>query len=158
MRRRVAASARPNPGHLALAALEEQLGDRIFLCTRNVDDLHEKAGSKQVVHMHGELFKSRCDTCSWSPFEDKSIYEPPAELPRCECGGGIRPHICWFGETPFEMDKIFRALDRCALFIGIGTSGMVEPANRFAFSECHFGNAGEVLPRLISAANKDHSQ
>src|SRR4029077_16941189 len=104
MRRRAAASATPNPAHPALAKLEQQLGDRLFLCTQNVDDLHEQAGSKRVVHMHGELFKSRCDTCNRKPFEDRKAYE--GKLPRCECGGRIRPHIVWFGEVPFEMERI----------------------------------------------------
>jgi Sir2 family len=99
MRRRVAAVAKPNPAHVALAKLEQKLRDRLFLCTQNVDDLHEQAGSKHVVHMHGELFKSRCDTCSLPTFSDTNTYDPPAELPRCVCGGGIRPHICWFGEV-----------------------------------------------------------
>jgi NAD-dependent deacetylase len=173
MRRRVAAAAKPNPAHFALAKLEQTLGDRLFLCTQNVDNLHEQAGSKRMVHMHGELFKSRCDSCSRPPFEDTNIYEPPAELPRCECGGGIRPHICWFGETPFELDRIFRALDECTIFMAIGTSGVVEPAASFvahvrgrartiyvgpeepanvsAFTECHLGKAGEILADLLGA-------
>src|SRR5208282_1737771 len=96
MRRRVASAAKPNPAHFALAKLENTLQDRLFVCTQNVDNLHEQAGSKNVVHMHGELFKSRCDTCSRPPFDDTNVYEPPAEVPRCECGGLIRPHICWF--------------------------------------------------------------
>jgi len=171
MRRRVAASAKPNPSHFALAGLEKHLDDRLFLCTQNVDNLHEQAGSRHVIHMHGELFKSRCDSCTRPPFEDTNFYEPPRELPGCECGGGIRPHICWFGEVPFELDRIFRALDECTVFMAIGTSGVVEPAasfvahvrgrartiyvgpeepaNRLAFSEYHFGMAGEVLEQLF---------
>jgi NAD-dependent deacetylase len=70
MRRRIASAAKPSPAHLALAKLEGTLGDRLFLCTQNVDDLHEQAGLKRVAHMHGELFKSRCDTCSRPPFRD----------------------------------------------------------------------------------------
>jgi NAD-dependent deacetylase len=171
MRRRVASAAKPNPAHFALAKLGQSLGDRLFVCTQNVDDLHEQAGSRNVVHMHGELFKSRCDACSRPPFHDTSTYDPPAEFPRCDCGGRIRPHICWFGELPFELDRIFRALDECALFMAVGTSGVVEPAASFvadvsgsartiyvgaeepanvsAFAECHLGRAGEVLPELI---------
>lgn len=79
MRRRVAAAAKPNPAHFALAKLEQRLGERLLLCTQNVDDLHEQAGSIRVVHMHGELFKSRCDTCSRPPFRDTNTYEPPAQ-------------------------------------------------------------------------------
>jgi NAD-dependent deacetylase len=92
MRRRVASAAK----------LEENLGERLFLCTQNVDDFHEQAGSRHVVHMHGELFKSRCDRCSRPPFPDTNTYERPTEIPRCSCGGRIRPHICWFGEVPFD--------------------------------------------------------
>jgi NAD-dependent deacetylase len=171
MRRRVAGEAKPNPGHHALAKLESALGDRLFLCTQNVDNLHEQAGSRRVIQMHGELFKSRCDSCARPPFEDHKTYEPPVEIPRCQCGGRIRPHICWFGEIPFEMDRIFQALDVCTIFVAIGTSGVVEPAasfvahvrdharavyvgpeepsNRAAFAECFLGKSGELLPGLF---------
>jgi len=172
MRRRAASAARPNPAHCALAKLGQRLGDRLFLCTQNVDNLDEQAGSNNVIHMHGELFKSRCDTCSRPPFEDSKLYEPPAALPLCECGGRIRPHICWFGEVPFELDRIFGALEECTLFMAVGTSGVVEPAasfvahvighartiyvgadepaNLLAFTERHWGKAGEVLPQLFA--------
>ena len=172
MRRKVASAAKPNPGHLALAALERDLQDRLFLCTQNVDNLHEQAGARRVLHMHGELFKSRCDSCSLPPFADTSLHESPGEIPSCTCGGKIRPHICWFGETPFDLDQIFRALDDCSIFIAIGTSGSVEPAASFAshvagrartfyvgpeapanhssFDDCFLGKAGELLPGLFS--------
>ena len=171
MRRRVASAAKPNPAHIVLARLEQNLRERFFLCTQNVDSLHEQAGSRNVAHMHGELFKSRCDTCSRSPFDDTNLCEPPAEVPRCECGGRIRPHICWFGEVPFELDRIYEALDACTLFVAVGTSGVVEPAASFvahvagrartvyvgseepanasAFMQCHPGKAGKVLPDLL---------
>jgi NAD-dependent deacetylase len=173
MRRRVAAPAKPNPAHFAIAKLESALQDRLFVCTQNVDNLHEKGGSRKVVHMHGELFKSCCDTCSRSPFDDTNLYEPPVEVPRCECGGRIRPHICWFGEVPFELDRIYRALDYCTVFIAVGTSGVVEPAASFvahvgghartiyiglekpanasSFTECYFGKVGKALPDLFGA-------
>jgi NAD-dependent deacetylase len=176
MRRRVAAAAKPNPAHLALATLEDALGDRLFICTQNVDNLHEQAGSKNVVHMHGELFKSRCDTCSRRPFEDSSACEPPAEIPRCDCGGRIRPHICWFGEVPFEMERIYTRLSRSTVFVAIGTSGQVEPAASFvaniadrartiyvgpenpanasSFTETWLGKASEVLPGLFGVDAK----
>jgi NAD-dependent deacetylase len=172
MRRRVAADAKPNPAHYALADLERRLGDRMFLCTQNVDNLHEQAGSRHAVHMHGELFKSRCDTCRRTPFTDTATYEPPAAIPRCECGGRIRPHICWFGEVPFEMERIFSALQRCTVFVAVGTSGVVEPAASFvayaggrartyyvgperpanagAFHECFENEAGKILPELFA--------
>lgn len=171
MRRRVALSATPNPAHIALAHLGRALGDRLFLCTQNVDNLHERAGSEPVVHMHGELFKSRCDTCRRLPYDDTNGYEPPAEVPRCDCGGRIRPHICWFGEVPYGLDSIIAALEASTVFIAVGTSGLVEPAASFAsqvqrhartiyvgpeepanlsaFSEHHFGKAGELLPNIL---------
>jgi len=171
MRRKAASAALPNPAHFALAKLERDLGDRFFLCTQNVDNLHEQAGSGRAIHMHGELFKSRCDRCSRPPFDDANLYEPPAEIPRCPCGGQIRPHICWFGEVPFGLNQIYAALDECTIFMAVGTSGVVEPAASFvahvrgrartiyvgpehpanaaSFTGCHLGNAGEVLPRLF---------
>src|SRR5208282_650225 len=94
MRRRVASAAKPNPAHFALAKLENTLQDRLFVCTQNVDNLHEQAGSKNVVHMHGELFKSSCDACSRPPFDDTNLYEPPAEVPRCECGTRRLHPVC----------------------------------------------------------------
>ena len=180
MRRAGAVPCKPNPAHLTIAELERKLGDRFFLCTQNVDNLHEKAGSRRLAHMHGELFKSRCDTCSRAPFEDNRTYE--SELPQCQCGGRIRPHIVWFGEVPFEMDRIIAELDRCTVLAVIGTSGVVhpaasfvhwarqkyasggdpvrtiyvgpeEPANREAFDECVLGKAGAVLPGLFQVAD-----
>jgi NAD-dependent deacetylase len=111
---------------------------------------------------------ARCETCSRRPFDDTNLYEPPAEIPRCECGGRIRPHNCWFGEVPFELDRIYEALDACTLFVAAGTSGVVEPAASFvaqvnsrartiyvgpeepenasAFTKCYLGKAGKMLP------------
>lgn len=178
MRRDAALQCGPNSGHFALVELERKLGDRFFLCTQNVDDLHEQAGSKRLVHMHGELFKSRCDRCSKPPFEDKRLYETADSIPNCQCGGRIRPHIVWFGESPFYMNRILTELDRCSLFICIGTSGAVQPAASFVrwarqrkieslapvrtiyigpdepengwyFDHFYQGKAGEVLPELF---------
>lgn len=172
MRRRTAGTVKPNPGHFALAALERTLEDRLFLCTQNVDNLHEQAGSQRAVHMHGELFKSRCDSCHTPPFEDGNLYESPADLPRCSCGALTRPHICWFGETPFHLDRIFEALSECTVFVAIGTSGTVEPAASFVsqvaarartfyvgpeapansavFDDCILRKSGEVLDTLFT--------
>jgi NAD-dependent deacetylase len=143
MRRRVAAAAQPNPGHTAIAELEGKLGERFFLCTQNVDALHERAGSQRVAHMHGELFKSRCDRspdpasgehrgCMRSPFGDRATYDNGADLPRCACGGLVRPHICWFGEVPYDMERIQAELGRCTVLVAVGTSGVVHPAASFA--------------------------
>lgn len=176
MRRAGASPCGPNPAHIALAELERSLGDRFFLCTQNVDDLHEQAGSRRLVHMHGELFKSRCDTCLRKPFEDRQRHDE--QIPRCACGGRIRPQIVWFGEVPFEMDRILAELDRCTVLAVIGTSGVVHPAASFAhwarqryaaggravrtiyvgpeeprnrsdFDDCVLGKAGEVLPGVF---------
>ena len=172
MRRRVASEAKPNPGHFALATLERTLHDRFFLCSQNVDNLHELAGSQRVLHMHGELFKSRCDPCHTPPFDDTRLYESPADLPRCSCGALIRPHICWFGETPFDLGRIFDALRQCTVFLAIGTSGTVEPAASFVsqvaahartfyvgreapansaiFDDCILGKSSELLAALFT--------
>jgi len=130
-RRSQAATVRPNAAHVALAELEGSLGDGLFLCTQNVDPLHERAGSRHVIHMHGELFKSRCERDHAPPFDDDSEYLDLAAIRHCACGGRIRPHICWFGEVPFEMDRIFTALDGSDLFVTIGSSGAVYPAAGF---------------------------
>ena len=126
--------ASPNAAHFALARLEEKLaaaGGGLTLVTQNIDDLHERAGSKRVVHMHGELAKGRCLACdavrAW-PDDDGAAADVCAE-----CGGraGLRPHVVWFGEMPFHMDEIHDALSRSALFVAIGTSGAVYPAAGF---------------------------
>ncbi len=93
-RRAQAADCAPNAAHLALARLERVVGDRLFLCTQNVDDLHERAGSARVVHMHGELTKSRCEACDRPPFHDPA---PRDGVLLCSCGARIRPHVVWFG-------------------------------------------------------------
>jgi NAD-dependent deacetylase len=170
-RRGQAATCAPNPAHGALAALERALGDRLFLCTQNVDDLHEQAGSARVLHMHGELMKSRCEACPRPPFEDRT---PHATIPRCACGARLRPNIVWFGEVPFGLDAIADALAACDLFVTVGSSGAVYPAAAFvrqvrpgtrtvyvgperpdnasAFDELRLGKAGEVLPGLWAPA------
>src|ERR1035437_5087890 len=112
-RRAAGAKAEPNPAHVALAELEARLGDRFFLCTQNVDDLHERAGSKRLIHMHGELSKAHCENdCGRPPVEDRAIYRSLAEVGRCPCGGRLRPHIVFFGEIPLEMDRIEEEIDR----------------------------------------------
>lgn len=169
-RRRKLHEALPNPAHTALARLERHLGERFTLITQNVDDLHERAGSKRVFHMHGELLKARCVECGevvrWE--EDLSIDEA------CECcGGRMRPHIVWFEEIPLYLDdEIPRALDS-EVFLCIGTSGSVypaagmvrearrrkhltvelnlEPGENSDFFEHHvLGPAGTTVPLLVS--------
>jgi NAD-dependent deacetylase len=124
-------AAEPNNAHLTLARLETGLaerGGRLFMCTQNIDDLHERAGSKHLVH--GELLKARCTQCDgvarWREDLDQKTHCP-------ECGriGRLRPHVVWFGEMPLEMDKIFDALLTSDLFVAVGTSGSVYPAAGF---------------------------
>lgn len=174
-RRAQGAAAQPNPAHIALAELEAKLGDRFFLCTQNVDDLHERAGARRLVHMHGELAKSRCeDECGRPPLADTAVYKSLEEVPRCACGARLRPHIVFFGEIPLEMDRIQREIDRANVMVVIGTSGSVYPAANFvnwarhngartiyigpdrplnaqAFTTIVEGKAGEVLPGLFHA-------
>src|SRR5579871_4438350 len=96
-RRLAAQRAEPNAAHAALADLERRLGDRFLLCTQNVDDLHERAGSLRLIHMHGELKKSRCEEeCGRPPVEDGGVYGSLDEVPRCACGAMLRPHIVFF--------------------------------------------------------------
>ena len=173
LRRRQAGSCAPNAAHSGLARLEEAVGDRLYLCTQNVDPLHERGGSKRVVHMHGELMKSRCERCDRPPFGDAGEYMSASAIPKCACGARIRPHICWFGEVPFFLDEIADALGQSDLFVTIGSSGAVypaagfvraararrgtrcvyvgpeEPENAGAFDECRLGTATELVPTLF---------
>jgi NAD-dependent deacetylase len=173
-RRADCTKAAPNPAHIALAKLEAQLPGRYFLCTQNVDDLHERAGSKSLIHMHGELTKSRCDReCGRLPVEDRAVYTSLEDVGHCSCGGRLRPHIVFFGEIPFEMPRIEGEISACTLMVVIGTSGSVYPAANFvhwarqagartvyigpepplnaqAFTHIVEGKAGEVLPGLFA--------
>jgi NAD-dependent deacetylase len=126
----------PNPAHAALAALErawigQKRGD-FLLITQNVDDLHERAGSERLVHMHGELRKLRCTACgAVLPWPGPATPETPC--PACgQAGGSLRPDIVWFGEVPYEMETCLRALWQADIFCAIGTSGVVYPAAGFA--------------------------
>ncbi|HEY1254488.1 MAG TPA: NAD-dependent deacylase [Terracidiphilus sp.] len=131
-RRAAGQKALPNPAHLALAEVEKQLGDRFFLCTQNVDDLHERAGSERLLHMHGELAKARCEReCGEPPIEDMTIYRNLGEVGRCACGGRLRPHIVFFGETPLEMNRIEQEIAQATIMLVVGTSGSVYPAAEF---------------------------
>ncbi|MEI9969584.1 MAG: NAD-dependent deacylase [Terracidiphilus sp.] len=173
-RRAQGRKANPNPAHFALAELEAQLSGRYFLCTQNVDDLHERAGSRNLIHMHGELAKSRCEReCGRPPAGDRAVYASLDEVARCACGGRMRPHIVFFGEIPLEMRRIEREITESTLMIVIGTSGNVYPAAGFVhrarqsgaktvyvgpeaplnaeeFDQIIEGKAGEVLPGLFA--------
>ena len=120
----------PNAAHEALARLEQDWTGEVLLVTQNIDDLHERAGSHHLIHMHGELLKIRCDRCQ-RPFAWTTDLDIAHPCPDCGRTGTLRPHVVWFGEVPLEMERISEALDRCALFVSIGTSGHVYPAAGF---------------------------
>lgn len=171
-RRRNLAEAKPNAAHVALARLEAAFPGDVLLVTQNVDDLHEQAGSRNVIHMHGELARIRCSFCNVVS-EHRHDLSTDAICADCGAAGGLRPHVVWFGEMPLMMDEIYRALDACDLFVSIGTSGTVYPAAGFVahvrrgrhahtvelnlepskghslFAEGHYGPASEIVPAFV---------
>lgn len=183
-RRANVATVGPNAAHLALAQLEAEWPGGFLLATQNVDDLHERAGSRRLVHMHGELKKGWCLACG-----ERFPWEGPmgeaASCPRCGEIGRVRPDVVWFGEIPYEMDRIEEALRECDLFVSIGTSGAVYPAAAFVqtarywgsrtleinlepslgsclFEESRLGPAGELVPEwvkeMLSGVQSVHSR
>lgn len=128
-RRNALRRAEPNAAHTALARLEYALGDNLFLVTQNVDDLHERAGSRTVHHMHGSLRSAWCTSCgARTPWRGALATKP--NCPSCGVPA-MRPDIVWFGEMPYGMDAIEDALAACDLFVAIGTSAVVYPAAGF---------------------------
>ena len=171
-RRAALAGVEPNAAHLALARLEAEWPGRLLLVTQNVDDLHERAGSKRLVHMHGELKRALCTGCGAAPVWTGDLSRSP---PCPRCGAGLlRPDIVWFGEMPYHMGVIGAAIDGCDLFLSIGTSGAVYPAagcvdaarragaatleinlapsaGTAMFDESRQGPAGELVPAWVDA-------
>jgi NAD-dependent deacetylase len=168
------ASAEPNPAHQALAKLEQhwqKTGKGEFLLvTQNVDDLHERGGSKNLVHMHGLLNSAFCMECGWQGPRHGRL-EGNRECPACE-RDALRPDIVLFGEAPRHLRQIEAALEKSDLFVAIGTSGTVYPAAGFVeiakakgaethrfdielplgserFDKCHLGNASRLLPKWV---------
>lgn len=171
LRRRQLNEVAPNPGHHALAELENRWTGSFLLVSQNVDDLHLRAGSRRLLSMHGELKKARCVACRADPVawtEDLSVESPCAG---CGRRGFMRPHIVWFGEVPLYLEEIYAALEEADLFVSIGTSGNVYPAAGFAqmlprsarkielnaadteisraFDEHRRGPAGTTVPTLV---------
>ena len=169
-RRRQLGAVVPNAAHHALARLEQAWPGEVLVVTQNVDDLHDRAGSRNLIHMHGELLKARCLACGTvSPWA--ADIQPDSRCPACARPGSLRPHIVWFGEMPLELDRIGDALERCGLFAAIGTSGHVYPAAGFvsmvapgtrtvelnldasqissAFDACRTGRATAVVPAWV---------
>lgn len=175
LRRAALKTVEPNQAHKALAELEAHIatqGGSLLIVTQNVDNLHERAGSKNVLHMHGVLTSMLCGACGWRwEFDGESSVE--TVCPACKTSGTPRPDIVWFGEMPYEMDRIEAALRECDLFVSIGTSGAVYPAAGFVqmvkamgtraleinlepsagsswFDETRYGKAGTLVPQWIS--------
>ena len=170
-RRASVARARPNAAHLALARLEQAFSGAFTLITQNIDHLHEAAGSQKLVHMHGELFRALCAACHQrSPWHGDMT--TGSQCPACSTIGQLRPDVVWFGEMPYHMDRIYRALGQAELFVAIGTSGHVYPAADFveeakhagartielnlepsetasAFDEMVLGRATEIVPAFV---------
>jgi len=168
----LSAAVRPNAAHLALARLEAEFPGEVLLVTQNIDDLHERAGFRNIIHMHGELLKIRCAR-SGELFPVDGDIGTDDVCACCDVAGSLRPHVVWFGEMPLMMEEIYSALDRCDLFVAIGTSGNVYPAAGFvreaaasgahtleinlepsavqsAFAEKRLGLASEQVPRLVA--------
>lgn len=162
----------PNAAHAALARLEKQWAGDVLIVTQNIDDLHERGGSENLLHIHGELLKAFCVHCRTvqSCRGDLSVDDV---CPVCRRAGGMRPDVVWFGETPYHMERIYAALADCDLFISIGTSGNVYPAAGFVaearqhgaytvelnlepsagasyFHESIHGPAGEIIPAFVA--------
>ena len=125
-----AANIVPNAAHKALARLEAKYPAEVMIVTQNIDPLHEMAGSKNVIHMHGRDGEVRCMSCG-TVFPSDADLSPESVCPNCRTVGELRPNIVWFGEDPMHLDKIYAALERCGLFMAVGTSGQVYPAAGF---------------------------
>lgn len=172
LRRAQLASVEPNAAHRALAKLEKELPGEVTIVTQNVDDLHERGGSTNVIHMHGELLKVHCTHCHQvTRWQDDCTQE--TRCPACDRSPALRPHIVWFGEMPLSMDVISEKLGACDLFLSIGTSGNVYPAAGYVaevrqigpahtieinlepssgasfFAEHRHGKAGELVPEMV---------
>jgi NAD-dependent deacetylase len=169
-RRRELKNVAPNPAHIALAELEAEYPGNVTVITQNVDDLHERAGTKNLLHMHGELLSVRCEECGHS-INSSEDFSPASVCPNCSVKGVLRPDIVWFGEIPKFLDRIETLLLAADLFISIGTSGHVYPAAGFVgvarknahtveinietsntaslFHEAIIGRAGVEVPKYV---------
>ena len=170
MRRAAIQTKEPNPAHFALARLDAEWPGGLLIVTQNVDDLHERAGARRVLHMHGEHLNAWCTACdARSPWREPLIDRPPCPA----CGArALRPDVVWFGEMPYRMDEIYGALRETDLFVSIGTSGAVYPAAGFVrdarelgartlelnlersegsawFDETRLGPASELVPAWV---------
>lgn len=170
MRREALVKVTPNPAHEALARLDAEFSGELLIVTQNVDDLHERAGAKRVLHMHGELKSALCTACEMRSPWDATLSDRPA-CPVCQAAS-LRPDVVWFGEMPYQMERIYAAIRSADLFVSIGTSGAVYPAAGFVrdardlgvqtlelnldrsegshwFHESRQGRAGEIVPQWV---------
>lgn len=170
-RRAKLAQVQPNAAHEALARLDRLWAGELLVVTQNVDDLHERAGLRRLLHMHGELKKAWCLACD-AHFPWDGPMGEGARCPSCSTVGRLRPDIVWFGEMPYEMDRIDQALQNVDLFVSIGTSGAVYPAAGFVqtaryrgarclelnlepsqgsifFDETRLGRASDIVPLWV---------
>ena len=170
-RRAAVQEVAPNAAHEALARLDAEWGGELLIVTQNVDDLHERAGARRVLHMHGELLSALCPICERRHRWTGPLVDRPA-CPTCEAHS-LRPDVVWFGEMPYQMDRIYAALRQADLFVSIGTSGAVYPAAGFVrdardlgartlelnldrsegshwFHQSRQGRAGELVPRWVT--------
>ena len=170
-RRAAVQEVAPNAAHEALARLDAEWGGELLIVTQNVDDLHERAGARRVLHMHGELLSALCPICERRHRWTGPLLDRPA-CPTCEAHS-LRPDVVWFGEMPYQMDRIYAALRQADLFVSIGTSGAVYPAAGFVrdardldartlelnldrsegsqwFHESRQGRAGDLVPHWVS--------
>lgn len=140
-RREALGAVQPNAAHQALAELDAQWPGDLLLVTQNVDDLHDRAGSKRLLHMHGELNSAWCLACDARTPWSGDLGNRARDFPACPACGQqyLRPDIVWFGEMPYEMERIEAALAQCDLFVSIGTSGAVYPAAGFVQTARHYG-------------------
>ncbi len=143
---------KPNLAHVALAEFEANFKGKFTLITQNVDNLHQRAGSKNIIPMHGELLKVRCLRTD-KIFEWHGDVTSSTPCPCCQKAGGLRPHIVWFGEMPLFMDEIEESLRDCDLFLAIGTSGQVYPAAMFVQTARHQAQAHTIEFNLEKSAN-----
>ena len=137
MRREAIQRAQPNAAHDALARLDAAWPGDLMIVTQNVDDLHERAGAKRLIHMHGEHLSAWCNACDARGVWRATLIDRPA-CPACGLAA-LRPDIVWFGEMPYRMDEIDTALSRADLFVSIGTSGAVYPAAGYVRTARHYG-------------------
>ncbi len=176
MRRRDLLGCAPNAAHAALARLEHEHaarnGGEVLIVTQNIDNLHEAAGSRNLIHMHGELLRSLCAECG-ARHDCRDDLSVESECRSCGLPGGMRPDVVWFGEMPYQMERITEALAKCDLFVSIGTSGNVYPAAGFVagaadagahtlelnlepsdgasqFAEAIHGKATEIVPAWVA--------